>query len=163
MKKFSLISAHARFMSTMTERRFLFFSIQSVRYAVDLLNVRGVRAYERPEPSAHLPPIFSGTIVFSELIIPVVDLRSATNAERASTDQMSALIFLEEQDRLVALGVDTVNGIGILTEQDLKPRDDLNTMIDNVYVQAVRGMDGHMIVLLDVKAMLKTATVRRHS
>lgn len=155
MKIGSFISAHAKYMASVKERRFLQFKIQGITYVIDLLNIKSVRPYELPSPGLRLAPIFCGVIKVGVGSIPVVDFRQPMHNNHHMQEDSSGLIFLEENDTTVALAVDVIDEIVALDEASLQPLEVLNTRINNAYVQAIRGKNGQGLILLDAKAMLR--------
>lgn len=141
-------------MASVNERRFLQFKIQGVSYAVDVLSVKSVRPYETPLPAIRLAPIFCGVLKNGVGSTPVVDMRQPMRSDNGAGEDTSGLIFLEENDRAVALAVDNIVGVVALDEESMRPLEVLNTRIDNAYMQAIRGKNDQMLVLLNAKAML---------
>ena len=60
---------------------YLTFTLGSEEYAIDILKVQEIRAYESPTLIANAPPFIKGVINLRGIIVPVLDLRIKFNLD----------------------------------------------------------------------------------
>lgn len=128
------------------DRKIVLFSLEEPRYALFLSEVVNVvRAVEiTPLPKA--PPIVLGIINFHGEIVPVIDIRTLFRLPMRDMRLEDQFIIARTSQRLVALVVDSVNGVHDLENHQVK-----NAEVSFPYTELLSGIATieHNIVLIN--------------
>jgi len=134
---------------------------RNVEYAIDVLQVQEIRAYEPPTPVANAPHFVRGVVNLRGVIMPVVDLRLKLACARAACDSLTAVIVLQVHGRVVGIVVDSVSDVLELGRAQIRPAGGPNLCPDAHFVTAVGTVsDGdaeRTLRLMDIEALLGSA------
>lgn len=137
------------------------FFVGSEEYAVDIMRVEEILPPHRPTPIRGAPPFIEGVIHLRGAIIPVVDLRKRLLGEESPTSgKKTRLLVCWLGRRRVAFCVDRVSEVVRLRRSEIKPAPALGAVGPAPYVVGVCGPPERLKLLLDVKALLLSETVR---
>jgi|SRR5664280_201805 len=128
------------------------FTLDELLYALPLQSVvKVIHAIEiRHLPKA--PEIISGIINVKGQIIPVVDIRKRLELATNETDPDDRLIIADTGKREVAILVDTVTGIRVLTPAQLAEAKE--TLPFAKYIKGVAKTDDGLILIYDLEQFL---------
>lgn len=123
----------------------LAFRLGDEEYAVDILRVQEIRAYERPTRLAHAPAYVRGVINLRGAIVPIVDLRLKLGVGGPECDGFTVVIVLNAGRRIVGAVVDAVDDVIAIAPAQLRELPGL----DGRPLQAVGAVDDRLLILLD--------------
>ena len=107
----TLTGVHGDNLKNVAQQKIVLFSLEGPRYA---LSVSEVVTVERAVDITHLPKapeVVSGVINFHGEIIPVLDIRKLFRLPQRDVQLEDQFIIARTSRRLVALAVDSVNGV----------------------------------------------------
>ena len=144
-------------------RECLTFRLGSVEYAIDILTVQEIRAYENPTRIASAPDFAKGVLNLRGVIVPIIDLRVKLGLERADFDQLTVTVILTLPNGVVGAVVDSVSDVVELTAAQIKPTPDFNDGINSSFITGIGTVEvddeRRMLILLDIeKLMASTKT-----
>lgn len=139
-------------------RECLTFRLGSVEYAIDILTVQEIRAYENPTRIASAPAFAKGVLNLRGVIVPIIDLRVKLGLERADFDPLTVTIILTLPNGVVGAVVDSVSDVVELTAAQIKPTPDFNDGINSSFIDGLGTLDvdneRRMLVLVDIEKMM---------
>lgn len=133
---------------------FLTFTLGGEHYAIDILKVREIRAWERVTRIAGAPPFLKGVMNLRGAIVPVVDLRVYLGCGDGTCGPFTVMIVLQLAGRLVAIVVDGVADVLNLAAADIQPAPDLPALIGARYIRGLAAAGETMLVVLDVERLM---------
>lgn len=133
---------------------FLSFVLGGEHYAVDILKVREIRAWERVTRIAGAPPFLKGVMNLRGAIVPVVDLRVYFGCGDGSCGPFTVMIVLQLAGRLAAVVVDAVADVVTLAAADIQPAPDFAALVGARYIRGLGAAGDTMLVVLDVERLM---------
>ncbi|QDX81383.1 chemotaxis protein CheW [Denitratisoma sp. DHT3] len=134
-------------------REFLTFTLGAEEYAVDILKVKEIRAYEKSTTLANAPAFIKGVINLRGMIVPVVDLRIRFNAAADYTD-FTVVIVLNIQNRVVGMVVDGVVDVVAFHPHRLHPWAGPAAAVDDRYIDGLVVSGGRTSIVLDIERLM---------
>jgi purine-binding chemotaxis protein CheW len=131
---------------------FLSFRLASEEYAIDILQVREIRACEAVTRIPEAAAVVKGVINLRGQIVPIVDLRlmfGHPDAIGAGT----VMIILHIAERLLGIVVDAVSDVVALLPSQIRPTPDMG-MVDVSFVRGLAPLEDRMLVVLDIERLL---------
>lgn len=139
-------------------QQFLTFVMQGEEYGIDILNVQEIRGWGNVAPIPNAPAHVSGVINLRGAIVPVIDLRVMFALQGAHFDENTVVIVLKVEtdrvDRIMGIVVDAVSDVFSLSEDDKRPRPNVNQNISQNYINGLTEVKGKMVILLDSEKLL---------
>ena len=132
---------------------FLSFRLGSEEYAIDILQVREIRAHERATPMPNSPDFVKGVINLRGAIVPIVDLRSKFGFPDA-TSASTVTIILSIAERAAGVVVDAVSDVVALAREQVKPAPELKSVIEDGFIRGIAPVDGRMLIVLDIQRLM---------
>jgi len=132
---------------------FLTFRLGQEEYAIDILQVREIRAHEPVTRIADAAQFVMGVINLRGVIVPILDLRMKFDLPRA-TDAATVVIILSIEGRLTGVVVDAVSDVVSLLPEQIRPTPQLNGAIDSSFIRGIAPIDGRMLIVADIAALL---------
>ena len=136
------------------EVELLSFRLAEQEYSVDIMSVREIRGWTRATPLPHAPPHVRGVINLRGTVLPVVDLSTRLGMPPVEGDARNVIIVVQVGNQSAGLLVDAVSDILALPRSELQPPPDLAADEAHSFVQALTIVDGRMIRVLDLTAVL---------
>lgn len=136
---------------------YLSFTLGSEEYAIDILKVQEIRAYEPPTRIAHAPPFVKGVINLRGSIVPVVDLRLKFDLGQAEYTPFTVVIILNIGGRIVGAVVDSVSDVIFLNRTQIRPAPDFSGSFDTRYIIGLASQDGRMMIVTDIERLMSGA------
>ncbi len=130
----------------------LAFTIGAEEYGVDIQKVRELRGYDPVTRIANAPDYFKGVVNLRGIIVPIIDMRLKLGHAAPRYDQLTVVIILNLGERLVGMVVDSVSDVTTLQPEQIKPAPRMGA--DDHYVSGLGTLDGRMLILVDIDAML---------
>jgi purine-binding chemotaxis protein CheW len=132
----------------------LSFRLAEQEYSVDIMSVREIRGWTRATPLPHSPHYMRGVINLRGTVLPVMDLSSRLGMPPVEGDARNVIIVVQSGSQSVGLLVDAVSDILALPQSELQPPPDMAADTAHSFVQALTIVEGRMIRLLDLSAVL---------
>lgn len=142
-----------------TEVELLSFRLDEQEYSVDIMSVREIRGWTRATPLPHAPSYVRGVINLRGTVLPVVDLSQRLGMPAVEGDARNVIIVVQVDGQTAGLLVDAVSDILALPRTELQPPPDLAADTAHSYVEALTIVDGRMIRVLDLGAVLPAEKV----
>ena len=131
---------------------FLTFRLDREEYAIDILQVREIRAHETITRIVGAPPHVRGVINLRGAIVPIFDLRVKLGFGGAG--EAPVVIILVLSGGMVGMLVDGVTDVTRLAAGEVRPAPDLGTPIAARFIRGIAPLDGRMLVLVDIERLM---------
>jgi purine-binding chemotaxis protein CheW len=132
--------------------RLVVFSLDGQRYALHLSAVEKVVRTVLVTPLPGAPLIVLGVINAHGQIIPVIDVRRRFGLSSRETTLSDSLILAHTPGRIVALGVDSMEGLLESSQRDIAPT---AAILPNVpYLNGVVKLDDGLVLIHDLASFL---------
>lgn len=138
----------------MRECEYLSFRLGPDEYCIDIMSVREIRSWSVPTPLPHAPPHLRGVINLRGTVLPVLDLSLRLGMGPASGEARNVIIVVAQGSQMSGLLVDAVSDILSLMPDCLQPPPDLALYAEQKYVAALTLIDGRMVRILNLAAVL---------
>ena len=132
----------------------LTFSLAEQNYALDIIKVQEIRAYEPLTQLPNLPGYIKGVINLRGSIVPIVDLRIKLGLTTANYSATTVVVILSLAERLIGIVVDAVSDVMEITQEQIKPPPELGSRIDIRYLLGMVTFDERMVALVDIESLL---------
>lgn len=136
---------------------YLTFGMCGEEYAIDILNVREIRAHESVTRIAQAPAFVKGVINLRGTIVPIVDLRSRLGLPSAENEASTVVIILSVHGTYLGMAVDAVVDVVALAAADVRPAPAFNAAIDASFVRGIAPFEGRMLIVADIAGLLAFA------
>jgi purine-binding chemotaxis protein CheW len=135
-------------------RELLAFKLGAEEYALDILRVREIRAYEAPTRIAGASECVLGVVNLRGVIVPIVDLRRQLRLPPAAVDAFTVVIVLNSGHRLVGLVADAVSDVIALAPDQWR---ELPALQAAEHLLALGEVEQRLLMLLDIDKLLGRA------
>jgi len=136
---------------------FLAFRLCDEEYAIDILNVREIRAHEPVTRIAQAPGFLKGVINLRGAIVPIVDLRTRFGLPAAEVEAGTVVIILDMGADYIGVAVDAVVDVVALAKDDVRPAPTFEAAIDTSFIRGIAPVDGRMLIVADLAPLLQFA------
>jgi purine-binding chemotaxis protein CheW len=132
-------------------REYLIFSLGPELYAVDILQVREIRRWEKLRELPEVPPFIPGVLDFRGRIIPIVDLRIRFSFETVDYSPTTVIMVLASADdqQIMGVVVDSVSDVLLVQPSEIKAAPDMGAKINTRYIVGMVSRGDDLIMLLD--------------
>ncbi len=139
--------------------QYLTFTIGEEEFAVDIMIVREIKGWAGVTRLPNAPAYVRGVINLRGVILPIFDLRARFGMGETQATEKNVVIMLAVGDRTIGVLVDTVSDILTASKDEIKSAPDMQTNIDDAYVNGLISVDERMVVLLEVKGLFDRKTL----
>jgi len=139
--------------STAQREEFLTFRLGQEEYAIDILQVREIRAHEPVTRIADAADYVMGVINLRGAIVPILDLRMRFRLP-CGNGASTVVIILSIDDRLTGVVVDAVSDVVSLVPEQVRPAPSLAGSIDSSFIRGIAPMDGRMLIVADIASLI---------
>ena len=126
---------------------FLVFRLGGEEYAIDILQVREIRAREPVTAIAGSPAFLSGVINLRGTIVPIVDLRVKLGLGEPTRDGVTIIMMLS--GRLVGMRVEGVDDVARLAANDIRPAPEVGGRLPRRFIRGIAPLAERMLVVVD--------------
>ena len=137
-------------------REYLAFSLGGEEYAVNILQVQEIRAYERVTRIANMPAFIKGVMNLRGAVVPVVDLRVRFNVGKADYGSSTIVIVINLGPRTIGMVVDGVSDVVTLRSSDLRPAPQITGVLTAEYLEGVAILDKRMLIIVDIHGLMSS-------
>lgn len=142
-------------MADPTTRQFISFTVGDEEYGVDIMAIREIKGWTPttplPEASAHM----RGVIDLRGVIVPIIDLRVRFRHGPTEVTPTHVIIVVAIGEAMVGLLADAVVDIVTVSASDIQPTPDAEHGGGAGYLSGIVTVEGRMVVLLDLPALLE--------
>jgi len=137
-------------------REYLAFSLGGEEYAVNILQVQEIRAYERVTRIANMPAFIKGVMNLRRAVVPVVDLRVRFNVGKAEYDASTIVIVINIGPRTIGMVVDGVSDVVSLKASQLRPAPQIAGVLTAEFLEGVAILDQRMLIIVDINGLMSS-------
>ena len=143
-------------MAIATAREYLTFRLDHEEFGIDILKVQEIRGYEPPTRIANAPNFIKGVVNLRGTIVPIVDMRLKFQCSKAEYNSFTVVIILNLKNRVVGIVVDSVSDVMEIPPDSVKPRPDMDSIIDSGCITGLGSVGGRMLILLDIETLMSS-------
>lgn len=142
---------------TTQRNEYLTFRLCDEEYAIDILDVREIRAAEAVTRIAQAPAHVRGVINLRGAIVPITDLRLLFGLPAAEREANTVVIILNLGGDYIGVAVDAVVDVVALAAGDVRPAPQFNAAIDATFIRGIAPIDDRMLIVADLASLLAPA------
>lgn len=139
--------------ATTVRDEFLSFRLGAEEYAIDILQVREIRACETVTRLANAPAFVKGVISLRGEIVPIVDLR-VKFGHAAAFGAGTVTIILNIEHRLLGIVVDAVSDVVGLLPGQVRPAPDMGGAAAMGFIRGLAPLEGRMLIVVDLARLM---------
>ena len=139
-----------------TAREYLTFRLDQEEFGIDILKVQEIRGYEPPTRIANAPDFMKGVVNLRGTIVPIVDMRLKFGCSKAEYNSFTVVIILNLKARVVGIVVDSVSDVMELPAESLRPRPEIESVIDPACITGLGSVGDRMLILLDIEQLMSS-------
>ncbi len=140
--------------SRVNRDEYLSFRLGTEEYAIDILQVREIRAHEPVTRIANAPAFIKGVINLRGSIVPIVDMRLKFGLGEADYDRFTVVIILNIAKRVMGIVVDAVCDVVALSAEEVRPAPVLGGAIESGFIRGLAPIDGRMLIVVDIARLM---------
>ena len=137
---------------------FLTFNLGGEEYAIDILKVQEIRAYESVTRIANAPEWIKGVTNLRGTIVPIMDLRLKF-AMAATASKTPVVIILSIARHVIGVVVDAVSDVVGLTAEQIRPAPEIGGAIASGFIRGLAPLDDRMLILVDIERLMSSDEV----
>ncbi len=141
----------------MEVHEFLAFTLGREEYGIDILKVQEIRGYEAVTRIANAPDFLKGVINLRGIIVPIVDMRIKFNLGTPTYDQLTVVIILNIDGRVVGMVVDSVSDVMTLMPEQVRPAPEMGTTFSGDFLIGLGTLEERMLILVDIVKLMSSA------
>lgn len=143
--------------------QYLTFLLNGETYAVGILNIKEILAYDRLTEVPMMPPFIRGVINLRGRVMPVVDLLSRFGHGSTTLEKRTSIVVVEalgqnedSSDKVTDIGiiVDAVNEVVDIAEVMIEPPPSFGAAIRPEFIIGMAKQEGKFMVMLAVDTVL---------
>ena len=135
---------------------FLAFTLGREEYGIDILKVQEIRGYEAVTRIANAPDFLKGVINLRGIIVPIVDMRIKFNLGTPTYDQLTVVIILNIDGRVVGMVVDSVSDVMTLMPEQVRPAPEMGTTFSGDFLIGLGTLEERMLILVDIVKLMSS-------
>jgi purine-binding chemotaxis protein CheW len=133
---------------------YILFELAGAAYGVRSKDVLHIELLEHITPVPNAAPWVDGVVFSRGQVIPAMNLRARFGFAREAPNPRTRLIFIKNEQRTVALIVDSAREFRTLPAASIRPIEETLTGVHGNYVKAVATIGDRLVLLLDIAAVL---------
>lgn len=130
------------------------FNLEDVEYGIDILSVHEILRIPDLTRLPNTPKFIKGVINLRGNVIPVVDIRERFGFKKAQVTELSRIIVIEADDKLIGMLVDNVSQVLRLREANIDPPSLLIEGVSEEFITGVGRLKDRLIIILNLKNIL---------
>ncbi len=138
--------------------QYLTFVCAGEEYGVGILRVQEIKGWDSVTRVPYAPHYVLGVMNLRGVIVPVINLRARFGLEtrpfNASTVVIVVRVASARGEKTVGIVVDGVSEVYSVASDMIKPVPELGGVIEAAWVSGIATVDGKMIMLLDIDALV---------
>ncbi|WP_378944784.1 chemotaxis protein CheW [Mesorhizobium sp. ANAO-SY3R2] len=137
-------------------RELIAFRVGEQEFCVDIMSVREIRGWTPATVLPKSPPFVRGVINLRGAILPIVDLAARLGFTPPEPTVRHVIMVAQVGPQVVGLLVDAVSDILSVTDDAIQPTPDVASDVAKTFVRGVLAIEGRMISLIALDAVLPT-------
>lgn len=138
------------------EGEYLTFVLGAEEYGLEILKVQEIRGYDAVTQIANTPEFIKGVVNLRGKIVPIVDLRIKFNLGKVEYNELTVVIILNLNGRVVGVVVDGVSDVIALKDEQIRDVPSLVTSIDTKYIVGLATLEERMLILVDIEQLMSS-------
>ncbi len=130
------------------------FLIEDVEYGVDILAVHEILRYPDITRLPNTPKYIKGVINLRGNVIPVVDIRTRFGYPVGKVTDLTRIIVIETNEKLVGLLVDNVHQVVRIPHANVDPPSELIEGVSEEFIRGIGRLRDRLIVILNLSSIL---------
>lgn len=135
---------------------YLTFWLGEEYYGIDILTVQEIRTYEQVTTIVNMPDFIKGVMNLRGIVIPIVDMRIKFNLSNIIYDEMTVVIILNIDDRVIGIVVDSVSDVVSLGKKNIQNAPKFAGALDPKYIQGLATINESMLILIKIKKLINS-------
>ncbi|TAN63365.1 MAG: chemotaxis protein CheW [Magnetospirillum sp.] len=136
-------------------RQFISFTVGDEEYGVDIMAIREIKGWTPTTPLPEAPAHMRGVIDLRGAIVPIIDLRVRFHHGLTEVTPTHVIIVVAIGEVMVGLLADAVVDIVTVAASDIQAPPDIEHGGGAGYLSGIVTVEGRMVVLLDLPALLE--------
>ena len=140
------------------EFQYLTFRMAGEDYAIRILQVKEIIAYDSVTRVPGTPPWIRGVINLRGSVVPVVDLAVKFSLSASTVTQTSCIVIVEVklggEEATMGVLADSVDEVIFLSQQDVEPPPPFGSRVSVNYLFGIGKMAGKFVLILDIDRVL---------
>ena len=134
--------------------QFVGFQIANQDYAFPIEQIREIVVLGKVTRTPQVPDYCEGVSNLRGSIIPIINVRALFGLDPKPADGETRVIVVHVADKKMGCTVDTVSQVIRLPQESIQPAPETVTAGGAGYISGFARVDGRLIILLDVNALL---------
>lgn len=134
--------------------QYLTFILTNEIFAIEIRKVKEVLEYTKITAVPNMPNYLNGVINLRGNVVPVIDLRTKFNMERAEKTINTSIIILEImfEEELLILGaiVDSVKEVLEIESSQMSPPPKIGVPLNTSFIKAMGKYNNEFIIILNI-------------
>jgi purine-binding chemotaxis protein CheW len=135
---------------------YLTFILGEESYGIEILKVQEIRGYDAVTQIANTPDFIKGVVNLRGKIVPIVDLRIKFHLGKIEYNELTVVIILNLNGRVVGIVVDGVSDVMALKEDQIRDVPSLVASIDTKYIMGLATVEEQMLILVDIEQLMSS-------
>ncbi len=135
-------------------REMLTFVIGSQEFCIDVMAVREIRVWTPATPVAQAPSFVCGVINLRGAVLPIIDFAARLGLPPTEPTTRHAILVVQIGDQTIGLLVDGASEILTISPDLIQPTPDVASQMTKHFVSGIVAIDGRMISLIALDAIL---------
>ncbi|QXE03117.1 chemotaxis protein CheW [Terribacillus sp. DMT04] len=131
------------------------FQLKNEEYAVPVTQVGSIEKMEHITRVPNTENFIKGVINMRGIVTPIVDLRSRLGLEETPADENTRIIIVDLAETSIGLIVDAANDVVDIPVDKIEEAPQVIGAIDIDYIDGVVKLEDRLIILLDLRKVLK--------
>jgi purine-binding chemotaxis protein CheW len=145
--------------------QYLTFRVAGEEYAISILNVREILAFEAVTPVPNAPAAIRGVMNLRGFVVPVIDLAAKLALPPTKTTRTTCNVIVDvrlgDKPAIMGIMVDAVSEVIDLTPSDIEPPPLFGARLHAEYLAGMGKVGGKLIMLLNLDHLLSTDELLR--
>lgn len=134
--------------------QFVGFRLDEQAYAFRIEQIQEIVILDKVTRTPQVPDYCDGVSNLRGSIIPIINLRQLFGLEPRAVDAETRTIVVNVGERTMGCTVDMVSQVVRIPEADIQPAPDTITANRADYIAGFAKLDGDLIIVLDINALL---------
>ncbi|WP_425447458.1 chemotaxis protein CheW [Dethiothermospora halolimnae] len=146
-----------------SENKYVIFSLSGEYYGIDIKNVDVIEKVTKFTRVPNAAEYVKGVINLRGEVVPVVDLAKRFGIKTKDIDSESRIIIVSISDMQVGMIVDSSSEVIQLEKTDIDNPPDIGEKVSEDFIKGIGKKDGRLIILLNLKKVLKIENIDEES
>lgn len=140
-------------------KKFLSFSIDKQKYAIDIMKIREIREWEETTSIPESPSYMIGVVDIRGKIVPIFDIKNKFGNGATDTTNKNAVIVLKFAGKMIGILVHSVSDIIEIKPEEINEAPSANADIETKYIVGIFSTKTGMVILLDAEKIFDAELV----